>query len=215
MATSYYLRMSELADFLIRKKHHVLAIAIFFIASMAIVSMPAQTSASSHSSVVHQLYLDDQKDRATASPDRAKHDQERLVRVKALVASNGLVTGEDFHDAAFIFQHSLKADDYLEGHILAMEAIVRGDTRSKWIAAASLDRYLLAIGKPQVFGNQINGTCTKDNVCTDTQEPYNDLLVTDKMRKDFCVWDRATQRKNLEAYKEGRDYDPIPPGCTR
>ncbi len=54
-------------------------------------------------------------------------------------------------------QHGDAADDYLLAHILAVEAIVKGDASSKWISAATLDRYLQAIGKSQIFGTQYLG----------------------------------------------------------
>jgi hypothetical protein len=42
----------------------------------------------------------------------------------------------------------------LFAHVLAINAVIRGDNRSKWIAAATLDRYLQLIGKPQIFRSQ-------------------------------------------------------------
>ena len=36
-------------------------------------------------------------------------------------------------------------------HTLAMVAVARGDADARWIGAATLDRYLQAIGRPQVY----------------------------------------------------------------
>jgi hypothetical protein len=45
-------------------------------------------------------------------------------------------------EASFIFQHGNTVEDCLFAHVLAMEALVKGDESAKWIAAATLDRYL-------------------------------------------------------------------------
>ena len=82
------------------------------------------------------------------------NDLARRKRVHKLLASGKLSTGPDFHDAAFIYQHGNEPDDYLLAHLLAMTSVAKGDLDSRWIAAATLDRYLQAIGQPQVFGTQ-------------------------------------------------------------
>jgi hypothetical protein len=67
---------------------------------------------------------------------------------------NQIFTRGQRHELIPVFQHGRDADDYLLAHILAVQAVVKGDASSKWIAAATLDRYLQAIGHPQVFGTQ-------------------------------------------------------------
>lgn len=110
---------------------------------------------------IHELYLADQGDRGgvpgrqAASPDlMSSNDAKRRKRANQLLDSGALKSASDFHDAAFIFQHGDKADDYLLAHVLAMVAVSKGDPRGRWIAAATLDRYLQFIGRPQVFGTQ-------------------------------------------------------------
>jgi hypothetical protein len=68
-----------------------------------------------------------------------------------------ITSGEDFSDAALIFQHGQTPDDFLPGHILAVEGLIRGGSADKWIAAATLDRYLQAVNRPQAFGTQYPG----------------------------------------------------------
>ena len=121
--------------------------------------IPLDCSGTGDSWPIHELFLQDQRDRGptgnTGPSDQiALRDAKRLARAKELLQSGALVSGDDFHDAAFIFQHSLKPDDYLTAHVLATAAIAKGDKRSLWIAAASLDRYLQSTGKPQLFGTQ-------------------------------------------------------------
>jgi len=203
-----------------------------------------QTSAKKHEVAplvpanIHQLFLDDQSDRngdhnvAAYGSDVTSRDATRRAQTKVLIAAGKLKTSRDFHDAAYIFQHSDEANDYLLAHILAVEAVVKGDASSKWISAATLDRYLQAIGKSQVFGTQYSDKSYlyvlqhKDdpnlqnrpevNEKGKTQEPYERDLVPDSLRNDFCVPDLAQQRVNLQVFESG-SYPPgiIPPGCTR
>ena len=80
--------------------------------------------------------------------------EERRQRARDLLSAGEVTTTQDFHDAAFVFRHGQEADDHLLAHILAVEAVTKGDASSKWISAATLDSYLQVTGRPQVFGTQ-------------------------------------------------------------
>jgi hypothetical protein len=103
------------------------------------------------SDAIHQLFVEDGED---ASNGISKFSEEQLTargnarreKVRALLAAGELKTGEDFHEAAFIFQHRNNPEDYLFAHVLAMEAVLKGSDEAKWIEAATLDRYLQSIG---------------------------------------------------------------------
>lgn len=138
-------------------------VVVFLAIGLIAVNGSAQTAPST-STEIHQLYLDDQADRGVVpagtkppevtSEQMSAHDSVRRKRANQLLEQGVLKTGADFHDAAFIFQHGDKSDDYLLAHVLAMMAVNKGDPRGRWIAAATLDRYLQAIGQSQVFGTQ-------------------------------------------------------------
>ena len=177
-------------------------------------------------SELHSLYLADQSDRGVggrALPwgEVERNDRERRARVRDLIASGSLRSAEDFHDAAFIFQHSAAADDYppaqaandyLLAHVLASIAMQMGDARSRWISAATLDRYLRAIQQPQVFGTQYE---SKGNGPY-TQEPYNRTLIPDSLRAVFCVPSLDQQKMNLAEFNSGKyPAGILPSGCTR
>lgn len=201
---------------------------------------------------MRQVYVQDQRDRGVllsdqgepitpsatnvapepAAPDlMEKRDAERRQRTRELLGAGGVKTAEDFHDAAFVFQHGQDADDYLVAHILAVQAVIKGDASSKWIAAATLDRYLQAIGHPQVFGTQYldrdflfmmehkNDPQAVKNHKPETgmtQQPYNFDLIPDALRLTFCVPDLAQQKANLKDFEAGQYPKGIlPPGCTR
>lgn len=181
------------------------------------IAFPHKPATSIATSEIHQLYVQDQKDRgvggkALSSYDEMNaNDEKRRERVHELLKSGALKSGEDFHDAAFIYQHGQKPEDYLLAHILAMVAVQKGHSDSRWIEASTLDRYLRAIKQPQVFGTQYSNEDDQPY----TQEPYNRDLLSDWLRTQFCVPSLETQKDNTKYYDKG-EYPPKRdvPGCS-
>jgi len=164
-----------------------------------------------HTASIHQLFVQDQKDRKTpssATPEQwAKirtRDAERRRLAHQMLESGAIQTGKDFKDASFIFQHGDSPQDYLLAHILAIAALSKGEHSARWIAAATLDRYLQSINQPQVFGTQYRSNDSQTIPHNATQAPYNSALLTDAMRKDFCIPSSEVQRQNLIALNQGK-----------
>ena len=86
----------------------------------------------------------------------APRDKARLKRVKEMYVHNLLQTADDYYHAALVLQHGDTADDPLLAHEFCVIAISKGknDREAKWLAAASEDRFLMNIGRPQRFGTQ-------------------------------------------------------------
>lgn len=205
----------------------------------------AQTAASEQSKFkvetsIHQMFLDDLSEVPASNPrgispitwqEYSVRAEARRQQIRTMLAKGEVQTGEDFHDASFIFQHSENPDDYLMAHILAVESVIKGDDTSKWIVAATLDRYLQSINKPQVFGTQYpldqNAAAQfrKEQAANShagrfkgrTQSPFNDQLMPDALRHDFCVPDLAQQKKNLATLNAGAypGNAMVAPGCKR
>jgi hypothetical protein len=204
---------------------------------LALSPAPQQDPPAAVPTNIHQLFIDDQAERTVRGaifkygPDVNSRDALRRGEAKLLLAAGELKTAQDFHDAAFIFQHGHSPDDYLLAHILAIEAIVKGDASSKWIAAATLDRYLQAIGQKQVFGTQylsksylyllqhkddpnaVNSPEAQQKGMT--QGPFDRTLVPDALRGDFCVPAQATQETKPSENNSGKTTPGgLPPGCS-
>jgi len=128
----------------------------------------------------------------------AKGDETRRQQVMKLLADGALHSAEDFNEAAFLFQHGSRPDDYLLAHTLAMVAMRKGDAGAIWIASATLDRYLDSIKQPQIYGTQFH--TPKDQLTT--QEPYNRTLISDALRKQLGVPSLAEQDKQREGYNQ-------------
>jgi hypothetical protein len=192
----------------------VLPIAALTFLAAGLIAQTAPTAPAV--SRVHQLEIEDQSENPgnISADEYYRHGDSRRAEVRSLIAQGKLLSGEDFSDAALIFQHGLTTEDFLFAHILAMEGLMRGASADKWIAAATLDRYLQSLNQPQVFGTQYPGDKAAESApkpqvdphvlnIQRTQQPYNPNLLPDAVRQDFCVPDVTQQQKNLAMFKIG------------
>ncbi|WP_260703085.1 hypothetical protein [Edaphobacter flagellatus] len=179
---------------------------------------------------IHQMWVEDQSENPSniTEEEYIRRGDARRLEIRGMLAKGEIDTAQDFHDAAYIFQHGETADDYLLAHVLAIEAIVKGDDSSKWIAAATLDRYLQSTGKPQVFGTQYSADPNapkkpreQDPKATilqvpRTQNPIDPQFLPASVRLAFCVPDLEQQKKNLAELNGGHyPKQMVAPGCKR
>jgi hypothetical protein len=162
-----------------------------------------------------RLVIDDQWDRGNdmfggrqvRAPDTldwqaiSERDEHRQAAIRALLAKGQVETGREYHYAALIFQHSSSPEALTLAHVLAVTAIIQGDSSAKWLAAATLDRYLQNDKQPQVFGTQF--LRQGDNLQW-TMEPYNRAAVPDGVRKLWCVVSQPDQDQSLKDLQAGR-----------
>ncbi len=149
----------------------------------------ARLTADEVSGELARMFAEDQGDRTPqpAGPIDwdvvGPRDSVRLARVKQMCRSQRLSTGMDHYHAAMILQHAHEPEDYLLAHELCIVAVGKGVEQAKWLAAASEDRYLMNIGRPQRFGTQyrIDGTDGKWSLY-DVGEG-----LTDGVRRGFNV----------------------------
>jgi hypothetical protein len=140
-------------------------------------------------SELRRLFDEDQADRdPTTMKDRDWEvvnirDDVRERRVKAMIADGSLVTGPDFYYAAMVLQHAPRPDDYLLAHDLCVVAIAKGEERAKWLAAASIDRFLINIGRPQRFGTQFQSLRSFQSPRLVEVDP----TVPDQLRRELNV----------------------------
>ena len=128
---------------------------------------------------------------------------------------------QDFADAAVLFQHGEIADDYLLAHVLAMEAVIRGMLRGQVDRSRHTGRLFNGVGKSQIFGTRYTADREAAKLPTRplvdarvfsavrTQSPFDQKLLPDSVRVDFCVPDRAQQVKNLAIFNTGHRPDTM------
>jgi len=146
------------------------------------------------------IFNADQKARQDPAIDWAivgPQDEARLKRTQTLLDAGALKTGDDFFNAAFVFQHGGSSDHYLKAHLLATIAVAKGKVGATWIAAATLDRYLQNTGKPQILGTQFH---TEADGRT-SQEPFNRALVSDALRDALGVPPLAAQEEQRKSFE--------------
>jgi hypothetical protein len=146
-----------------------------------------------------RLYKEDQADRmpkggkpidwAAVGP----RDKARLARVKELYRGGKLRTGADYYHTAMVLQHALEPTDHLLAHELCIVAVGLGEKRAKWLAAASEDRFLMGIGRPQRFGTQFQAKGGGPFRLHKVEDG-----VTDALRKEFGVPSLEESRKREE-----------------
>jgi len=133
----------------------------------------------------------------------ARRDAERQAAIRALLADGHIQSAGDYRFAALIFQHSAKRENLALAHILASTAVAKGGP-AKWLAAATLDRYLHALEQPQVFGTQF----IAGDQGAWTMEPYDQTAVSDRLRAEWCVIPVDEQRRILEDLRKGGPLRP-------
>jgi hypothetical protein len=117
----------------------------------------------------------------------------RQARLMTLYKEGALRTGNDYYHAAMILQHSQRPDGFLLAHEFCVVSIAKGNKRALWLAAATEDRFLMNIKRPQRFGTQYC-TVADGPMALYRMEPG----VTDALRKELHVPSLA-EGKQLEA----------------
>lgn len=134
---------------------------------------------------LRELSEADQADRSVQPIDWtvvARKDAERRKEVIERFRAAQVRTGNDYFRAALILQHGETAVDYYAAWGLALEAVRRGTSEpsARWLVAATYDRFLWAVGRPQRFGTQFQraeGRWTVDpidtSVCDEERAEWN------------------------------------------
>lgn len=148
---------------------------------------------------IDKLYLSDQEDRKNNWSIVAKRDEIRRKRVGQLIDSNKIISAKDYAKAAMIFQHGVDSSDYLKAVEFMKTAMKIDSTVNKSLFAAATDRYLISIGKPQVYGTQYiqegNGTWELKN--------YDTTAISDEEKKRFGVGSLNEQMEKLKELNKG------------
>ncbi len=140
----------------------------------------------------------------------AQRDRERRQQTMQLLKGGRLHSADDYFYAGMVMQHGDKPDDFLMAHVLAAASLRLGREKSAWLAAASLDRYLMKIGQAQIFGSQFNNVQSADPSQW-TNQPYNDKLVCDDLRKIYYQPTFEETEKRLQLLKSNKPLGPSSP----
>jgi hypothetical protein len=154
---------------------------------------------------LERLYNEDQADRA---PEMGKvdwsvvgkRDEERRKRVLEIVAQGGAKEAADYYHAAMVLQHGQSPEDFDRAHQWSSKAAELDSDYpgARWLAAASKDRWLMNLGKPQLYGTQFK---------RDPNGPWYlwqvDPSITDEERAKWDVPPLARAKARVETLNAG------------
>jgi hypothetical protein len=109
-----------------------------------------------------------------------------------------------------VLQHASQPDDYLLAHEFCVAALARGERDARWLAAATEDRFLMNIGRPQRFGTQYRSTGPGQPVRLYQVGPG----VTDALRREMAVPTLAEARQRealMDEMIKGKTPRPAKP----
>jgi hypothetical protein len=110
---------------------------------------------------LENLYFADKKEREELNDSDEdavrmleENDKKRLIRVQEILSEIDTSEIWNCHYLALLFQHGETIEDYKIAYEYAKKAVDMGSNVTKWLYAATLDRWLVAQGEPQKFGTQ-------------------------------------------------------------
>lgn len=140
---------------------------------------------------LEELFLADQKDRTkvydspAALKDLEHRDSMRRALVAEMISRGEVSTPNDLYHAAVIYLHGSEPKHYLTAHRFAAMASINGHRPSRWLMAATLDRFLMSLGQPQVYGTQFEHD--KESGQYQLRLPIDDNAVLSFEKKFFNV----------------------------
>ena len=140
---------------------------------------------------LEDLFNADQKDRekvyaSSKDVDALKErDRERRRELLDMIGQGGVNTSNDLYRAAVLLLHGAEPKEFLTAHRLAVMASINGHRQSRWLAAASLDRFLMSVGLAQVYGTQCEQS--EDENRYQLRLPIDDTTVLHFEKRFFSV----------------------------
>ncbi|UPT72467.1 MAG: hypothetical protein M0D55_10800 [Elusimicrobiota bacterium] len=140
---------------------------------------------------LEELYAADQADRekvysSAAEIDALKErDHGRRREVVDMIRLGNVNTSNDLYRAAVIFLHGAEPKEFLTAHRLATISAINGHRPARWLAAASLDRFLMSAGLAQVYGTQFEHS--EDENRYQLRLPIDDTTVLHFEKRFFGV----------------------------
>ncbi|GAC1449622.1 MAG: hypothetical protein NVSMB9_33590 [Isosphaeraceae bacterium] len=166
-----------------------------------------------HNAELAKLHDEDQADRMPKDGKPidwavvSKRDRQRESRVKALYEKGEIHSGRDYQRAAMVLQHASTPEDFLLAHEFCVVALAKGEREARWLAAATEDRLLMNLARPQRFGTQYRSSGPDDPWRLYKVAPG----VTDNLRRELNVPTLAEARERESRMNEKAKGEASPP----
>lgn len=137
------------------------AVSIFVFLAISVFTQSPFAQAKNNQ-VLANAYIEDQLDRKAMHSSSMKaeqvivRDRERRRLVMEFLKAGKIQSGDDYYAAAMVFQHGESPSDYRIAHALStLSASLSGaPSETSWLMAASWDRLMHSMGRPQWYGTQ-------------------------------------------------------------
>lgn len=128
--------------------------------------------------------------------DVFSRDSQRRVQVHAELAAGRVTSALDFYNAALVMQHGSTLEEIRMAHALATVAASLDplDRSAIWLKAASWDRMMTTLHKPQWYGTQY----TRDANGKWVLFPIDESAVTDAQRIELAAPTLAQAKRRVE-----------------
>ena len=145
----------------------------------------------------------DQAERAggTMNADSLKRDLEKRKEIAGFFAEGCLLTGDDFFNAALVFQHGSVPDHYYQTWLWSKRAADLGHKKANWLIPRAVDRYLGSRGFKQLYGTQFYGTRTDDGFLWCLSDVASG--ISDEAREKIGVRSLAEAAEQVAKMNEG------------
>ncbi len=109
---------------------------------------------------LENLYYEDKEERLSIGNNNQSIEllnnrtKVRVAKLKKILP--GIDTSEiwNCHYIAYLLQHSETTEDYKQAHKYAKKAVEMGSNVTRWLYAATIDKWLVSQGKAQKYGTQ-------------------------------------------------------------
>lgn len=149
----------------------------------------------------------------------AQRDLLRRQRVGEIFGEGCFSTAPDYASAALVFQHGETPDHFYQVFIWSKRGVELGDSTQKQMMALGLDRYLVSLGKKQLFGSQ--AFQLSQNQCFCLQQVEESFSEARRKEYTLTLSERLEWVAQLNKDKECgppsqclEDLDPTPPGSV-
>ena len=172
----------------------VAALTLF---AFSCLNAPAGAQTESVAAELERLYQADQDDREGGVRGEAlqERDTARRQRVGELLAADLIVTPDARYHAEMLSTPSPAARDLLKAHALASAAAFAGHQKARWLAAASLDRFLEYTKQGQFFGTQFE----RDEAGRWQPGSVDDALVP-SLRQSYELPSQEEQQRRADSF---------------
>jgi hypothetical protein len=120
--------------------------------------------------------------------EMTKHDLSRCKRIGEIFGEGCFSKAQDFAAAALIYQHGDVPEHFFQTFLWAKRAVELGDHSQQRMMALEIDRFLVNVGKKQLFGSQAtkDGTTPDDCWCLQqVEESFPDHLRKSQAGKNL------------------------------